>query len=115
MSVPERVLSLLAAGEIAGSLMKLAKEVTPQEIHHTLRGDYGELGEPHRALLSVALAVHEIIENKARLIIIGKTPEGHAWISCPECGSVSHNHNDAAMIYCGHCRKFLLTSTTPEP
>lgn len=33
-------------------------------------------------------------------------PPGGGTITCVTCGMTSHNPNDIAHLYCGHCKKF---------
>jgi len=102
----DRARTALACGEIAGLLMRLAKLVTPDEIHRLLKEEDSTLTPQHRALLSVALATYEYLEHHTELIIVGKPMSGMPWISCPTCGWVSYNINDVQSLYCGHCHKF---------
>jgi hypothetical protein len=55
-----------------------------------------------------ARVFHKTLATSTKLVVIGITDEGLAWIMCGLCGMVSYNRTDIAQLYCGHCHKFHL-------
>jgi hypothetical protein len=55
----------------------------------------------------------EIQTDRSAILIEPRSVSGKA-IGCKACGRVSHNPNDVANRYCGHCHEFLDSKAAPQ-